>query len=468
MKKLTLKKLNCLIAGICLSCLGLAAAEGEKLVPVEKYGLDKRQDIEIPNLLDNSYLKEGSRLPPVHWNMTKPRPGAFEYGKGQMSRAFKLNAIPDSPVVIGQLGLYLVPGERYRVSGYIRGENFTGSGEIGVIGKAFHRVSGFSFNTKKIKPGWQYFEKEFVHKLSDICRFVMYIQKGSTGSILIERPVLEALTEKGLKGSKRLLPNDDFDERYAQANAKGFRSGPPSKDYKLVWNDEFDGTKLDESKWVNYVLDYRAKRKSMVDTPRCAKLNGKGQIELFTEYEDGIFYSPYAHTKGKYMPKYGYFECRFKIHSTDMVNAAFWMMPENRDLEVNIGPVKCGYEVDIMECILPSCEQISQSTHYRRPDENKKYTIWSGSTLARRMPGFVKGWHTVGFEWTPDYGRFFVDGVESFTFTKDVHPISAAPQYIILSIHGHKNMNAKVLKENKPWRSSIFTVDYVRVYQKTK
>ena len=446
--------------------LAAAVCRADKYVPASKH-TDKRADIEINNLLDNPYLKYGKSVPPEQWNMNLVPQGGFEYVTGLKYRAFKLNAVPGTAVVIGQVGLYLVPGEKYRVSGYIRGENFTGSGEIGVIGKAFRDVRGFRFDTKRIKSDWYYFEVDFVHELRDICRFVMYIKSGSTGSLIIERPTLEPLTEKGLKGSKRLLVNDDFEARYAKAKAAGFRSGPPSDDYELVWHDEFDGDKLDTKKWVNYVLDYRKKRKTMVDTPRCARLNGKGQIELVYEFENDIFYRAFPHTNGIFTPTYGYFECRFKLHKEDMLNAAFWLMPKNSNLEVDLGPEKNGYEIDIMECILPSMNQISQTTHYRAFD-GKKYTIKSGGTIARRMPGFNEGWHTVALEWTPDGYRFFIDGVESYALSKEYHPVSHAPLYIILSLGVHRNLAEKIRKEGKPWRSSAFTVDYVRVYQKKK
>ena len=458
-----LPKIPAVCAAVCLA----VACFADKYVPASKH-VDKRMDIEINNLLANPYLKEGGRnVPPVRWDMARPPEGGFAYVNGVKYRAFGLNAVPNEAVVIGQTGLYLVPGEKYRVSGYIRGENFTGTGEIGVIGKAFRNVKGFRFNTKKVKADWHYFEVDFVHELRDICRFVMYIQKGSSGSVVIERPALEPLTGKGLEGSRHLLADDDFEARYAKARAEGFRSGPPSGDYELVWHDEFDGDKLDTAKWVNYVLDYRKKRKTMIDTPHCARLNGKGQLELVNEFRDGIFYTPFPHTRETFMPTFGYFECRFELHKEDMLNATFFLLPRDRKREADLGPEKTGYEIDIMECILPSLDQISQTTHYKAFD-GKKYTIRSGGTIARRMPGFDEGWHTVGLEWTPDDYRFFIDGVESYALSKDVHPISHAPLYMILSFEVHRTLKARIAKEGKPWKSSVYRIDYVRVYQKKK
>jgi len=457
-------KKTLIIAIFVLPLLWLYSAT---LIPAEKKGLDKRMDIEINNLLTNPYLKTGESIPPVGWDMGRLPTGGFEYTQGRQNRAFKLNAVPDKDSIIGQSGLFLVKGEKYRISGFIRGENFNGKGEIGIIGKKWANLKGFIFNTKNIKNDWYYFEEEFVHELDDLCRFVMFIRKGSSGSVVIERPILEPLTEKGLKGSRNMFANDNFAARYEEAKKKGFRSGPPSEDYKLVWQDEFDGTKLDETKWVNYYLDnYKKSRKSIVDSPRCAVLNGKGQLEMHAEYTDGLTYFPHINTKGKFTPTYGYFECRFKLHQEDMINATFWLQTLDMKKEAELGPVKAGHEIDIMETILPSCEQMSQSSHYLTFNGKNYGRPMSGSTIARVAPGLAKGWHTVGFEWTPDAYRWFIDGVESNKVTKDVHVISAAPLQIIISLEVHRSTKAKWEQENKNQKTSIYSIDYVRVYQK--
>ena len=74
----------------------------------------------------------------------------------------------------------------------------------------------------------------------------------------------------------------------------------------------------------------------------------------------------------------------------------------------------------------------------------------------------------MALEWTPDGYRFFIDGVESYALSKEYHPVSHAPLYIILSLGVHRSLAAKIRKEGKPWRSPVFTIDYVRVYQRKK
>ena len=59
--------------------------------------------------------------------------------------------------------MVLIPGERYRISGYIRGGGFTGSmrGHIGIACDNWSKIRAYWFTEKDIKPDWQYFEVEF-------------------------------------------------------------------------------------------------------------------------------------------------------------------------------------------------------------------------------------------------------------------------------------------------------------------
>ena len=53
---------------------------------------------------------------------------------------------------------------------------------------------------------------------------------------------------------------------------------PAGKKWEMVWNDEFDGTKLDESKW-NYRLHYWG-YKSPTFTDEGVELDGNGHLKI--------------------------------------------------------------------------------------------------------------------------------------------------------------------------------------------
>jgi hypothetical protein len=75
-----------------------------------------------------------------------------------------------------------------------------------------------------------------------------------------------------------------------------------------------------------------------------------------------------------------------------------------------------------------------------------------------RVPGVMKGWHTIGLLWLPEQYVFYVDGKE--TWRTKAGGVSQVPEYMLLS------------DEVGPWGGDIrkaklpdaFLVDYVRVY----
>ena len=143
------------------------------------------------------------------------------------------------------------------------------------------------------------------------------------------------------------------------------------------------------------------------------------------------------------------------MHDSNLVNASFWMMPQKPMNPAD--PINTGIEMDIMECINPDRENVSQTTHWY-----DKKNSFSGGTRARHVPGLSKGFHTFSLEWTPEELIFRIDGVESWRVNAKEHPIPGTPHHVILSFGAKWR---EVLKKPADF-SSTYTVDYVRVYQK--
>src|SRR3990172_8308630 len=72
----------------------------------------------------------------------------------------------------------------------------------------------------------------------------------------------------------------------AQATDELLPPAPAGNKWKLIWNDEFDGAKLDESKW-NRLGD--SKRRDGFWIKDDAFLNGKGQLVLRTRKDGDRF-----------------------------------------------------------------------------------------------------------------------------------------------------------------------------------
>ena len=126
-------------------------------------------------------------------------------------------------------------------------------------------------------------------------------------------------------------------------------------EWKLTWQDEFDGAQLDLTKW-EYVVGGNGfgNRELEYYTGRAQNLhleNGMLAIQALKEdYRgaDGVqrgFTSARIQTKGKFAQTYGRFEARIKLPYGQGIWPAFWMM----------GDVAAGWpangEIDIMENI---------------------------------------------------------------------------------------------------------------------
>lgn len=246
-------------------------------------------------------------------------------------------------------------------------------------------------------------------------------------------------------------------------------------EYKLVWEDNFEGTSLNrddwnvelhEPGWVNNEL-----QKYIDSEENIYVKDGKLIIQALKSIgEDGkiSYTSGRINTQNKHDYKYGKFEVRAKVPSGNGFLPAFWMMPTNESL-YGQWP-KCG-EIDIME-VLGSKTNVSHGTlHFGEPHTQKQgsYTLQDGD--------FASEFHVYAVEWDPDEFRFYVDGELFYTvndwFTKRqgygeiAYPAPYdQPFYMILNLAvggdwpGNPDEDA-VFAEN-----AQLVVDYVKVYQK--
>ena len=76
---------------------------------------------------------------------------------------------------------------------------------------------------------------------------------------------------------------------------------PAGKTWKLVWHDEFNGTKLNEAKW-EVMPD--APRKGGRWSPKAVSLNGKGHLLISTVKDGDKFLDGCVRTKGRFFDEW--------------------------------------------------------------------------------------------------------------------------------------------------------------------
>ncbi len=222
--------------------------------------------------------------------------------------------------------------------------------------------------------------------------------------------------------------------------------------YKLVWEENFEETHIDTSKW-----DYRAvgtKRKFGTVLKENSYLDGRGYLIIQVTKNDSIYGVGQIGTQNKFLTRYGYFECRAKMNKEFGPHVAFWLqspfIKEEKDK-----PQEYGTEIDIFEYhINEGVNNVYHNLHWNGYGKNHRQT---GTKV--EIDKLSEGFHTFGLEWTSEEYIFYVDGKETWRTNEAVSQIE---EYIILS--------AELTGWGGNFNNSKFpdkvTFDYVKVYKK--
>jgi beta-glucanase (GH16 family) len=240
---------------------------------------------------------------------------------------------------------------------------------------------------------------------------------------------------------------------YAQtaAPADALPSLSGVKEWKLTWQDEFNGTELDKKKW-NRLGDW--KRRDGYWVKEDAYLSGRGTLLLRTKKDGDRYTCGAVNTKGKFEHGFGYYVARCKMPEQPGHWPAFWMMCPGVSKVGDGG--RDGTEIDIVE--IPWRDgKITMNLHWDGYDKAHK-SAGTNTTMAVLTEGF----HDYGLLWTPEEYVFYVDGKE--VWRSQAGGVSQVPEFL------------KLTEEIGPWGGDIrkavlpdyFEVEYVRVYEMRK
>ena len=226
---------------------------------------------------------------------------------------------------------------------------------------------------------------------------------------------------------------------------------PKEKNWKLVWQDEFDGNELDESKW-NF-REYFWGRKSPTFSREGVSVDGNSNLIIALVEKDGDYYSGHLQTGsltydmpkdtdrmwpfGKYEPakfmhRFGYYEIRCKLPKNPGWHAAFWLQAPG--IGSHPDARFCGVELDIME-------------NYRQHTEGLMLCGGgcNGYGKDSKWPGHFRfpyeetadGWHYYGVDWSKDGYTFYADGKKIGWQGPPALPVSEVEQFILVSTECH-------------------------------
>jgi len=288
-------------------------------------------------------------------------------------------------------------------------------------------------------------------------------------------------------------------------------AGLPPGDWKLTWNDEFDGTELDKTKWnTGYRFVDVINNEMQAYVPEAITV-GHGVCTIKVEKKQAQNQDMYGHKKkmqeftsgaittyDKFAQKYGYFESRIKMTTGPGTWPAFWLLPDRgRAVKEEVARVDnrddfgfgWGSEIDIFEFmpwwkdsngLFMSHSGSVWSYNKATPKDPEPHAYGAyvydnngNGPQALKYKHADTQFHTYGLYWSPEQLTFYVDSKPGYTINDAKH-ISAVPEYILLNVAlsgngwgmgpDHKDPSRQQIEEGMP---SAMVIDYVRVYTGT-
>jgi beta-glucanase (GH16 family) len=250
-----------------------------------------------------------------------------------------------------------------------------------------------------------------------------------------------------------------------------------AQNWQLVWEDDFNGSSLDQSKWTHdigtgsqYNLWGWGNGESQFYQSQNTTINNGIATITVKEEPNGIvdswgnssyYSSSKITTKGIFDFRYGKVEARIKTIDGQGFWPAFWMLPSN-------GSWPCDGEIDIMEQWGgngPTYETTGAAHIGACPGassyESGSIYISSGS--------YADDFHTYAVIWSEDTVKWYIDDVELFFLTPDSYatipsqhlwPFNSSEWYLMINLAiTQAGPNANTVLPNQ------IEIDYVRVYQ---
>ena len=261
-------------------------------------------------------------------------------------------------------------------------------------------------------------------------------------------------------------------------------------EWELVWRDEFDENKLDDSKWSywengnpwnsgNYLDEngdlvdqygFKAKQYYLRDNVKFED----GYLVITVKKEDNktvkidgkdrkILYSSGAiHTKDKFSVREGKIEMRATMPEGIGTWPAFWTWPEGYSQASNI-PAK--EEIDVFEIYGDNLQRVTGTAHALKADNT--YASFVGSDLKIKKNEDLTRFNTYAVEWDEKEIKWLFNGrvykrLSMKKVGRSSENIFKLPHFLIINVA----LQNKTGEDGDVKFPTEMKVDYVRVYKK--
>lgn len=245
---------------------------------------------------------------------------------------------------------------------------------------------------------------------------------------------------------------------YEQKNNRG------NKNWKLVWEDNFNGATLDTSKWTKVPPGNSDWNKHMTSNEICyASGNGLLHLRGINNPDTSIDKRPFLtggiYSKGKFAFRYGKIEIRAKLGCANGAWPAMWMLAEKN----KYGEYPRNGEIDIQEHLnFDSIVYQTIHSYYTLNLKQDKNPAHYGTAKIN-----INDFNVFGIKWYPDKIVYILNGEETFTYPRENNVDATQwpfdqPFYILIDQQLGGSWVGNVKPEELPVE---MVIDWVKVYQ---
>ena len=257
--------------------------------------------------------------------------------------------------------------------------------------------------------------------------------------------------------------------------------------YSLVWNDEFKGRTIDNTKW-------------RTNQPRMTAYDGVGNFDegtvrsvgngrlLMTAYKnpDTANYNGKTYlttnsitTENRMSFKYGYLEVKAKVPYKAGCWPSLWLRSPNATQTDLTGKDGYNMEVDIIEPFGYTDQNGTTIHETNKSNDSDHCQAAVGNYKFKNAENLANEYHIYGFLWTADEMKFYIDGECFAAYTKDTLArmgykgdfddtvnILFDNQLITSSSPVANEEKTNTIENNEGSLPAEYSVEYVRLYQK--
>ncbi len=239
--------------------------------------------------------------------------------------------------------------------------------------------------------------------------------------------------------------------------------GPP-RDGKWVLmpelSDEFDGKKLDASKWYDHNPTWLGRQPGYFSRDNVSVSDGKlhltAKVQELPNLPEGYHTFTTAAVKSRARALYGWFEIKCRAMNSK-ASSAFWFYAQ----DPNADHPEWWTEIDVFEISAAHPRfgrDVYATVHVMAtPEDGRKH--WKKGEIWKAPFGLADDYHVYALEWNKQELRFHIDGVLRHTME---------------NTHWHQPLNMNFDSETMPdWFGipekeslpSTFSIEYVRSWQ---